>query len=107
MNRTLSREISERVALPKRAIRAAVRTKNFSTKASLTVTARPVPLINYQARQGKRGVTIRVSRKGSRVRLRHGFIATMPSGHRGVFERDLARQSRRLGLAFLERGKAW
>jgi hypothetical protein len=51
----------------------------------LKSTGRPVALINYGARQGKSGVSVQV--KTSRSVLRHAFIATMPNGHRGVFER--------------------
>jgi hypothetical protein len=53
--------------------------------AVLRATGRPVALINYGARQGKSGVSVQV--KASRTVLRHAFIATMPNGHRGVFER--------------------
>ncbi|MCA8045490.1 phage tail protein [Burkholderia arboris] len=51
----------------------------------LKATGRPVALINYGARQGKGGVSVQV--KTGRTVLRHAFIATMPNGHRGVFER--------------------
>ena len=53
--------------------------------AVLKATGRPVALINYSARQGKNGVSVQV--KAGRTVLRHAFIATMPNGHRGVFER--------------------
>lgn len=60
-----------------------------ATRSNLVVvlkaTGRPVALINYGARQGKNGVSIQV--KAGRTVLRHAFIATMPNGHRGVFER--------------------
>lgn len=51
----------------------------------LKATGRPIGLINYGARQTKSGVSVQV--KAGRTILRHAFIATMPSGHRGVFER--------------------
>ncbi|KVM47118.1 hypothetical protein WJ58_28880 [Burkholderia ubonensis] len=53
--------------------------------AALTATGRPIPLINYGARQTTKGVTVRV-KNGSKT-LRHAFIATMASAHIGVFER--------------------
>ncbi|AIO24413.1 phage tail protein [Burkholderia cepacia] len=60
-----------------------------ATRSNLVVvlkaTGRPVALINYGARQGKNGVSVQV--KAGRTVLRHAFIATMPNGHRGVFER--------------------
>lgn len=33
------------------------------------------------------GVSYRISKMAGRKRIEHGFIATMPSGHRGVFAR--------------------
>lgn len=61
-----------------------------ATPSRLSVTLRatgaPVPLINYGAQQTKKGVTVRV--KNGRKTLKHAFIATMPNGHRGVFERE-------------------
>lgn len=51
----------------------------------LTATGKRIPLINYGARQTKRGVSFSV--KNGRQTLRHAFIATMQSGHVGVFQR--------------------
>ena len=66
--------------------------KEFSsTSAYVKARGRPLPLINFKARgpepsRGKgRGVTASVG--GGRERYPHAFIATMPGGHRGVFER--------------------
>jgi hypothetical protein len=52
---------------------------------TLRATGRPITLINYGAQQTKKGVTVRV--KNGRKTRRHAFIATMPNGHKGVFER--------------------
>jgi hypothetical protein len=61
-----------------------------ASPGQLTVTVRAqgraIPLIEYQARQVKQGVTVNV--KGQRKLVRHSFIATMPTGHRGVFFRS-------------------
>jgi hypothetical protein len=60
-------------------------------EARIAASLKRIPLIKFNARgpepsRGRgRGVSYRL--KGSRGRLPHGFIATMPSGHRGVFER--------------------
>lgn len=51
----------------------------------LKATGRPIALINYGARQTKSGVSVQV--KAGRTILRHAFIASMPNGHRGVYER--------------------
>lgn len=53
--------------------------------ARLRASGRPIPLIAYDARAVKAGVSVKV--KGGRKALAHAFIATMPSGHKGVFER--------------------
>ena len=58
---------------------------------ALTIAGRRIPLIAFQARgpepsRGKgRGVSYRLP--GGRGRIGNAFIATMPSGHRGVFRR--------------------
>ncbi|MDR3414208.1 MAG: phage tail protein [Formivibrio sp.] len=53
--------------------------------ASVYASGRPIALINYNARQTKAGVTVSV--KNGRKLIRGAFIATMPSGHTGVYER--------------------
>jgi Prophage minor tail protein Z (GPZ) len=59
-------------------------------QAVIRASGRPIPLINYNARQNKQGVSVAVLRGGTTIK--HAFIATMPSGHRGVFLRkDYAR----------------
>lgn len=57
--------------------------------ASLNVKGSPIPLTEYDARESNKGkgTTFRVRKKGARERYPHAFIATMKSGHRGVFER--------------------
>lgn len=74
-------------------IKAAAIKKSFATtKAAkgrlvvvLRATGKPIALIEYGARQTKSGVSVQV--KGGREVLRHAFIATMKSSHKGVFER--------------------
>lgn len=74
-------------------IKASAIKKSFSIKrasagnliVTLRATGRPIGLINYGARQTKSGVSVQV--KTGRKVLRHAFVATMPSGHNGVFER--------------------
>jgi hypothetical protein len=62
---------------------------SYATAASLTarVTAsgKPIPLSAYGARQTAKGVSVDVLH-GRKV-ITHAFIATMPSGHKGVFVR--------------------
>jgi hypothetical protein len=54
-------------------------------KAVVTATGRPIPLIAYGARQTSKGVSVNV--KNGRKEIAHAFIATMASGHKGVFVR--------------------
>lgn len=66
--------------------------KKKATYANLTGSIgaqpfRPGLLAFPGTRQTKHGVSYRVSRTAGRKRIEHGFIATMPSGHRGVFVR--------------------
>lgn len=51
--------------------------------ATVTASGRPVPLIQYGARQTAKGVTVSVL-NGRKV-IPGAFIATMPTGHTGVF----------------------
>jgi len=55
--------------------------------AVLSITGRRIPLMDFGARQVKRGVTYRISRSGGRKRIANAFVKTMPSGHEGVFKR--------------------
>ncbi len=68
-------------------------------EASIGASLKRIPLINFRARgsepsRGKgRGVTYRIGAVTGRIES--GFIATMSSGHRGVFERKNAAGSTR------------
>ena len=54
-------------------------------QAYLKAQGKPIPLINYGARQTASGVSVNV--KGSRKMIKGAFIATMPTGHKGVYVR--------------------
>ena len=53
---------------------------------SLNVSGQPVPLIAYPHRQTRKGVSVEVNR-GQRTLVKSAFIATMASGHEGIFKR--------------------
>lgn len=53
---------------------------------ALNVSGEQVPLIAYPHRQTKRGVSVEVN-TGKRTLVAGAFIATMSSGHQGVFKR--------------------
>lgn len=53
---------------------------------AVDVTGEPVPLVAYPHRQTKKGVSVSVNR-GKRTLIEGAFLATMGSGHQGVFTR--------------------
>jgi len=52
----------------------------------LRVSGRPMPVAAYPHRQVRAGVSVQI-KAGSRAVIRHAFVATMKSGHEGVFKR--------------------
>lgn len=57
---------------------------------SVVSKSKPIPIIDFNGTRAlaRGGVSVQVKRTGARERLIHTFIATMKSGHRGVFERE-------------------
>lgn len=76
------RRIAERVRIQQKFVRQATRTRYSETDGSMEILIRSgwIPLYSIGARQTRKGVT--VSKRGS---YRHAFIASMASGHKGVF----------------------
>lgn len=62
--------------------------------ASVIAKGKRIPLVEYTARPVNPGVTVAV--KEGRKLVRGVFFATMPTGHRGVYERDTRRGSKRV-----------
>lgn len=54
---------------------------------ALVVSRQPIPLADYPRGQTKTGVTVGVN-KGKRSLIKGAFLATMKSGHQGVFVRE-------------------
>ncbi len=54
-------------------------------EARVKASGKPIPLINYNARQKSGGVEVSV--KEGRKLIKGAFIGTMPTGHVGVFQR--------------------
>lgn len=77
-------------------VKAAAITKSISTvkaskmriSAAFRSKGKFVSLINYSNRSTKKGVSVQVSKKGPRKVWESAFIATMKSGHKGIFSRD-------------------
>ena len=83
-----SRRIRERYNLKSRVLKDQIRIRNATRaelRAVVQASGRPIPLVEFDARRGASGATVRVSR--TRKTVSHAFIPTMKSGHRGVFLR--------------------
>jgi hypothetical protein len=61
--------------------------------ATLRISGRPVPAIEYRAKQTPKGVTFTAG--SSRAFLKGAFLATMKTGHRGVYSRSRPSRSRK------------
>ncbi|HET6442536.1 MAG TPA: phage tail protein [Phycisphaerae bacterium] len=84
------RAITRKVAMRQTDVRKDVTLRRASWRywvATIRIKGRRVPLIRFGARQVKRGTTYKIERGGGRATAPHAFIATMPSGHVGVFKR--------------------
>jgi hypothetical protein len=90
MAREVSKDMGIKVGDAKKAMRVQKATDS-TMKADVIASGARLPLIAFGAKgpepsRGKgRGVTARM--QGGRNRYPHAFIATMRSGHRGVFQR--------------------
>jgi hypothetical protein len=84
-----SRNIARTYGLPASAVKKSLYVSPRANFRSITAAIKAegvnLPLIVFSARQTRAGVTVRV--KGGRQLVRSAFIATMKSGHRGVFGR--------------------
>jgi hypothetical protein len=82
------RRLADDVGLPQREIRKSLELRKATRndlRAELTVSGRRIPLIAFHARQTRAGVSYGL--RGGRGVAPSAFIATMRSGHRGVFRR--------------------
>lgn len=89
-----TRRIRERYNLKAGVIRAQLRINRADRNrltAEVIASGRPIPLIEFSARQTRAGVSVRVIRGQRKVR-RHAFIAKMHTGHVGVFERTSSKR---------------
>lgn len=97
LNRTLtgavtlvSKEIGATVTLKSATIKKNISKKkatlsNLSARA--TLRGGLIPLIQFQNRQLKNGISVKVYKSASTTKLKHAFYATMRSGHKGIFLR--------------------
>ena len=86
----IAREIAGRVNMKQAAIKKGIIQKKSNRnywQGELDITSRRIPLIEFSAGQTARGVTYRIDKTGGRQLRESAFIATMASGHTGVFRR--------------------
>lgn len=99
LNRTLQRArtqmtnaVGEKLNLKKRTIRELTHiqraTKITGLIGSLTVKNKTVPLIEYKAKQNRKGVSFKVFKGRSRQLIKHAFITTDSRNRQTVFKRD-------------------
>ena len=63
-------------------------------RAAVIARGRPIPLVEFSARETSRGVSVSVLH--GRKTISGAFIAVMPNGHRGVFVRVEGAQHKRM-----------
>jgi len=88
-----ARMISKEAGLKVKDARERITLKRASYRhwrSSIKISRRRIPLLRFSARQTKKGVTYKRGRE--RVLIRHAFLATMSSGHTGVFKRKFSRR---------------
>lgn len=95
MVREVSRDLGLKVATVRDQVRVEAPTRE-RLFASVSVSGRRLPLIDFRATgpepsRGK-GRGVRARMPGGAGRYPHAFIATMASGHRGVFQRVARRR---------------
>ncbi len=99
LNRTLQRSrtkmtnvISEKLNLRKKIIREQISiqkaNKNIGLIGKLTVKHKPVPLIEYNAKQNRKGVSFKVFKDRPRQLVRHAFISFGKRSIQSVFRRE-------------------
>jgi len=91
MSRTeIIRRISANVSLKKKTIRDGLQLEKAHRNkwaAKITVISKRIPLMDFKARQGKRGVSYLISKNKGRQKIQDAFFAKLKSGHEGVFKR--------------------
>jgi len=86
-----SAEIRTVVTAKKAAVDETFKIQKASTgnmTASISSTGKPLALIDYSSWQTKKGVSVQVRKDHTRKIVPGAFIATMKSGHEGVFWRE-------------------
>ncbi|MCK4783260.1 MAG: phage tail protein [Desulfobacteraceae bacterium] len=85
----LKNRVGAQITAKKGAIAKGISKKKSTFYGSVGVETFRLGLLAFLRTEEKKphGVSYRISKTAGRKRIGHGFIATMPSGHRGVFAR--------------------
>lgn len=97
-SRTIRKTLNVKAGAAKKLL--SVKRANTTTMTSaVRATYKKIPLIKFNGvKELKRGgVSVKVRKDRPPMRLRSAFIATMPSGHRGVFYRKGPKRVRKSG----------
>ena len=86
-----------------RVFKASVRRGVLST--ALESTGKAVPLAGYKVRQLRSGVKVSVRKDTPAEVIPHSFLATMSTGHRGVFQREIRHKDATSNIPFSRAGR--
>lgn len=105
-----SKEIRKQVTAKKKDVDRTMRVIKASAKrgmlsTALVATGKPMPLAGYKVRQLKGGVKVSVRKDTPAQVVPHAFIASMKSGHRGVFQRKVRHQDSNSNVPFSRSGR--
>lgn len=88
---TMAKAIAQDTGIPSGTVKAQMQIILANDAAELVITGKRLPLIMFKARGPEpshgRGRGVSYQLPGSRSSVADAFIATMPTGHRGVFKR--------------------
>lgn len=83
--------IGQKVTASAATIKAHFKVKKMTyadMSANIDCTGKPLALAKYSTNQVKSGVSAKVKKANKRTVIKHAFIATMKSGHKGVYWRE-------------------
>lgn len=93
MRSETSKRVRKRKRLKAKAVRKAVSLKRAKGSVienlewAVRIDAEPVKVSDYPHRQTRKGVSVAINKNAKRSLIRSAFVATMKSGHKGVFVR--------------------
>jgi Prophage minor tail protein Z (GPZ) len=90
--RLIAKDMGLKVGDVKAALKSTPATPS-KLEVRLAASAKRIPLVKFAARQTKSGVSYNLGTGGGgRKKLAHAFIATMPTGHVGVYARKTTKR---------------